>query len=105
MVLAALDGKDTMTPAEENATGRGDDRDALLFGAVRFEAGGSGLIRETVVAFRTAADADRYATEHGWSGHQVCPLRFLVSGPLSGDGFMVHGGVYESLSARRRRVR
>ncbi len=95
-----------MTPADDDSMRTTDRRSGLLFGAVRFEPGGNGLIREAVVAFRSAADADRYATEQGWAEHQVCLLRFLVGAPPADNGWMVHNGALEHLPVRRqRRVR
>ncbi|CAO5228399.1 hypothetical protein [Frankia sp. AgKG'84/4] len=95
-----------MTPADDDSTRTTGQRGGLLFGAISFEPGGNGLVREAVVAFRSAADADRYASEHGWAEHQVCPLRFLVGTPPADNSGMVRGGALGHPPVRRqRRVR
>ncbi|WP_231861558.1 MULTISPECIES: hypothetical protein [Frankia] len=87
-------------------SGNRDDANAVAFGVVRFESGGGGLVRDTVLTFPSAADADRFASDRGWSDYQVCPLRFLTeSAAESAAGWMVPGGPLEHLVARRRRVR
>ncbi len=97
------------TPAEVRAVEPSGNRgmaSAVAFGVVRFEPGGGGLVRDTVLTFPSAADADRFASDRGWSDYQVCPLRFLTeSPPGSAAGWMVPGGPLEHLVARRRRVR
>ncbi len=94
-----------MTSDDTNPMGTGDKPGGLLFGAARFEPGGIGLIRETVAAFRSAVDANRYATEQGWTDYQVSPLRFLVDSAPSDDGWRLRGPAPDGFAVRRRRVR
>lgn len=82
---------------------QGPTQDAVLFGVVRFEAGGSRRVRDTVITFRSAADADSFAVERGWSDYQVTPLRFFVEERSAGQGdWMMIGGKVEHLVRRHR---
>lgn len=96
-------------PAQDRDGKLSTDRgmtEAVAFGVVRFEAGGSGLVRDTVLTFSSAADADRFAVDRGWSDYQVCPLRFLTESPPDpAAGWMVSGGPLDQVVSRRRRVR
>ncbi|EFC83294.1 hypothetical protein [Parafrankia sp. EUN1f] len=58
--------------------GSGGGPHPLLFGVVRFEAGGDRLVRDTVITFNEPTTADLFAIENGWHDYQVTPLRFFV---------------------------
>ncbi|MCK9903176.1 hypothetical protein CC117_09740 [Parafrankia colletiae] len=51
------------------------DVEQTVFGLVRFD-GDSQRVREIVVAFESAAAADRFAREIGWSEYSVGPVCF-----------------------------
>lgn len=89
-----------MTTGE--SSGRKNRSEPVLYGIVRFQPGGEQRVQDTVITFRSAAAADTFAVERGWSDYQVTPLRFLVEDePPEGGMWMVHGEKLQHLVARR----
>ncbi|MCK9875464.1 hypothetical protein MXD59_06685 [Frankia sp. Ag45/Mut15] len=54
------------------------DAEQVVFGLVRFD-DDSQRVREIVLAFENAREADRFARESGWSEYSVGPVRFPAS--------------------------
>ncbi len=54
------------------------DTEQVVFGLVQFD-GDSQRVREIVLAFENAPEADRFARESGWSEYSVGPVRFPAS--------------------------
>ncbi|KPM54694.1 hypothetical protein ACG83_14585 [Frankia sp. R43] len=80
----------------------GPTHDAVLFGVVRFEEDGSGRVRDTVITFRSARDAEAFARDRCWTRFQVTPLRFFVEEkPAELGDWMVLGGHLDHLVTRR----
>ncbi|KPM54777.1 hypothetical protein ACG83_15200 [Frankia sp. R43] len=62
----------------DKRSGSGGEPGPVLFGVVRFEAGGDRRVQDTVITFNEPTAADLFAIEHGWHDYQVTPLRFFV---------------------------
>lgn len=61
------------------ASGNGAKPDAVVFGVVRFEAGGDRQITDAVITFDSPGSADVFAIEQGWQDYQVTPLQFVAT--------------------------
>ncbi|WP_035740244.1 hypothetical protein [Parafrankia elaeagni] len=82
----------------------GPAQDAVLFGVVRFDQDDSSRVRDTVITFRSAEDAEAFARDRCWTRYQVCPLRFFVEEkPAEPGDWMVLGGQLDHLVTRRAR--
>ncbi|ETA00396.1 hypothetical protein ThrDRAFT_03752 [Frankia casuarinae] len=76
----------------------------VLFGVVRFEDDGSGRVRDTMITFRSAQEAEAFALDRCWTRYQVCALRFFVEEkPAELGDWMVLGGHLDHLVTRRAR--
>ncbi|MCK9899099.1 hypothetical protein CC117_02675 [Parafrankia colletiae] len=76
----------------------------VLFGVVRFEEDGSGRVRDTVITFRSAEDAEAFARDRCWTRYQVSALRFFVEEkPAELGDWMVLGNQLDHLVTRRAR--
>ncbi|MCL9761180.1 hypothetical protein MXD95_018410 [Frankia sp. AiPa1] len=60
------------------------ERRAVVYGVVRFVPGGDRQVLDIVITFPTAAAADVFATERGWSDYMIAPARFFVHERRSG---------------------